>query len=256
MSKLRSNISKPIVANKQQKINKNVQKNNNQPQSKNFNNYGPVNNFCNFNGEGGCCDNRPIYLNDGYQPSCTQALFNSYYGYVMNSTSTTVPFTLTLVNSPSSYCNNSNFVVQMTLDTGYELQYVNPINPSVTCDTIGRPGQLFVLANLGSAVLPPGATTASDYTSFNSLYYILSTPTASDPSYYLVGFNLAYFETGDAILIHGNIIDSTGVVSGTGNGIYIIATINYQLCTFTLTPTGLESYNRYQPVHISQNYDC
>lgn len=255
MTKLRSNIPKPIAVNKQQKINKNVQKNNNQTQNKNFNNYGPVNSFCNVNGDNSC-DNKPLYLNDGYLPLCSQALFNSYYGYVMNSTSTNVPFTITLVNSPTNYCDNSNFVIKMTLDTGYELQYVNSTNPSVTYDSIGRPGQLFVLANLTSTVLPPNTTTPVDYTLYNSLYYILSTPTASDPSYYLVGFNLACFETGDAILIHGNIIDSTGLVSGSGNGIYIIQTINYQLCTFTLNSTGLESYNIYQPVHISQNYDC
>lgn len=255
MSKLRSNISSKPIVNKQQKMNKTAQKNNNQIQTKIFGNYGPVNNFCNVNG-GGCCDNEPLYLNDGYAPLCTQALFNSYYGYVMTSASTNVPFTITLVNSPSNYCNNSNFVIQLTLDTGYQLQYVNSTNPSITCNSIGRPGQLFVLANMSSTVLPPNATVAVDYTAYNSFYYILSTPTASDPSYYLVGFNLACFETSDAILIHGNIIDSTGAVAGTGNGIYIIQTINYQLCTFTLTPTGLESYNKYQPVHISQNYGC
>lgn len=216
-------------------------------------------NYCyngGYNNNG--CSQDFVYLNDGYVPTCTQALFNSFYGYVMNSTSTSVPFTITTVGSPTNYCNSSNFVIQLTLETGYSLEYVNPNIPGQTTTTSGRPGQLFVLANLGTALTTPtsAAGTTVDYSLYNSLYYILSTPSGTDQSYYLVGFNLAYFECNDAIWIHGNIIDSNSLVQGQGNGIYIISSVNYQTCTFTLISTGLEGYNRYQPVHISQNYNC
>lgn len=174
------------------------------------------------------CKNKKNYIciDDGTTSLRCNYLFNSYYGYIeltpLNATDR--PFIITLVD------NTSQFIIkieQNILDTSS-----TPLNFAslFALDEYTKPGQIVSISGLTTF-------NSVDETPFNSYYYILSCPIPSNNAYYLVGFNLNYFENGDLCQIN----------KGRFKSIYSVSNLNLTNNTWTLENIGLKSYNYYKP---------